>query len=149
MFGQISISDKIKLGILFIIHWIIVIVFSTYILWSKPNWDCYFISAIVILVIHWLILNDCIITKLERDILLQYTEIDHGHPSLQFFTGLNIYTFLLLLIINICYCVNIFIVFNRNFSFIISLLLTIIFAIYLSYYRYLDIITLINKQNLK
>ncbi len=144
-------KDKLILAFCFIFHWVFIIALSTYILWSNPKYDLIFIIVFILLVMQWLIIGNCIISKIETRIL--YKNEEHKskkflNPSIQFFRDANLYTLLLNCIIIVFYLINILVVCTRyGMPLCLVLGVSLVMFIYFMYYRYQEYVYIISMVN--
>jgi hypothetical protein len=116
---------SIILLLLFLIHWAFVLIAITYIWWGRPQYDKIYLFALLLLIIHWLILGDCIISKIEKTIMHSQSELLEKpflNPSIQFYQGSSMFTLVISSLLPIMYIINMCYVLNRlkvNIVFII------------------------------
>lgn len=113
--APLSAPEIIILCALFILHWIIVLGFATYIWWGTPKYDALYIACFAIMVFSWLFFGGCPISVVERGMLYTNAKTIPGffNPSLQFYQNPSTWTFLQMSIINVLYVVNVAFVLNR------------------------------------
>ena len=111
-----SITKYSMLTLCFLLHWIMVILFATYAFIFDKTYDGVYITLWILLILHWIILNDCYISKIEKQFI--YGSLEQvppfSNPSIQFYTGSNIFTWIVALVIFIMFTVNAYIVLRRN-----------------------------------
>lgn len=109
-----NMNKSFILAVSFVLHWTIVIALSTYVFWGDAKHDHVYLICWVFLIVQWITINDCIISKIEKSLMYGENKPSYIHPSIQFYSGSNPYTFAISIVIWTAYCYNLFVVLLRN-----------------------------------
>jgi hypothetical protein len=133
--------DTYILFVMFVLHWMLVLAFITYFIWSKPIYDKYYLILWILLVLQWLVLGDCIISKIEKNILYKEDIPKYSNPSMQFYKGSTPLTLLICVVVMLMFMFNLgFALLRIGVNIYITLTVCILFLSYIVYYRYQEYI---------
>jgi hypothetical protein len=150
---QITLSEKIILIVLFIIHWIIIITMASYLVWGKKQYDWIFGFYFLFLFVTWYIVyGECLISYYEKRMIfdkkvLTFDEKYMKNPSISFYCKNNLFTILLFTLINIIYVITGYIILQRHHIPRLYITILIILGIYsILNHRGKEIIDLYNSN---
>lgn len=130
----------ILLSILFLLHWFVILLTSTYIWWGKPEYDKYFLFVCLLIFFHWFAFGECIISKYEKKLIYDEETIARKpflNPSSQFYQESGIFTIFVSILIAVMVVANLAFVMKRmKFNIIIILIIVIVDLSYNMYFRY-------------
>lgn len=101
------------LAYLFAMHWIYIIAISTYLWWGSPRYDRLYLFIMGAMILHWLLLGECLVTIIERQLLGRGDE-NYLCPSMQFYQGNTPITLWISIAFGAIYLVTIFVVLMRQ-----------------------------------
>lgn len=130
----------LALAVSFVLHWTLVIGLSTYLFWASPKTDWIYLGVWALLYAQWIFHGSCYLSTFERSMLYNNTDATQNifiNPSLQFYTGGNLWTFALAVFITAMYLVNFAYVLHRiGVPTVANVALTGGFAVYCAYWRH-------------
>ncbi len=135
--------------LLFLAHWIITAFMTLYVFFTpSPKYDKYYLLFIAIVILNWLIFNDCLISKWEKDILQVPKDKPYHNPSMQFYLENSYVTLLFSVFIFTLILYNMYVtMFRVGVPIQIIILIIASFALYVGYYRYQEFLYIKNKNN--
>lgn len=127
---------ELILAYLFAVHWAYVIAVITYFWWGSPKQDRVFLLIMGIMILHWLLIDDCFISKIEKALIGKEGD-RYLSPSMQFYTGNNIYTLVLSIVVNVLYVITMIVILLRQkFPKVIVWIVAALFIFYIAYFKY-------------
>lgn len=124
------------LAYLFAIHWVYVLAIASYLWWGSPRYDRIYLFIMGLTILHWLLLGDCFIAKLERGALGRAAE-RYLSPSIQFYQGPTPLTVGVSVVLNALYGITMVVVLLRQgYPKAVAWTVAALFAFYIGHYRY-------------
>jgi hypothetical protein len=117
---ELSLAEYVALSMLFVLHWLIVLGFSTYALWGRPQWDKAYLALFALMILAWTFCKNCPISMVEKKLLYEYPDSlpSYFNPSLQFYQNTTMVSFLFMATINILYiATNAFVMYRMRIKY--------------------------------
>lgn len=139
----------VMLASMFIVHWVVMFAAITYIWWGRKSWDKYYLFCWLLVILHWLFLGECAISKIEKQMLYDEETIrsqPYLNPSLQLYQKSGVFTLVLTNLLFLMYIANIVFVFMRmNTSLVFVVFFVMAFLGYNFYFRIQEYKNINNK----